>query len=101
MFDDFWKAYPRKDGKEAARKAFAKAVKTRADLETVLNALEWQRSCDQWAKDGGQFIPHASTYLNNRRFNDEPIRPALNRQESVEARNRAAVEAALAEGAHA
>lgn len=70
-FNEFWQAYPRKVGKGAAEKAWAKA---RPDLQAVLTALAWQTKQVDWTKDGGQFIPNPGTYLNQRRWEDE--RPA-------------------------
>jgi transcription elongation factor len=37
-----------------------------------MKALEWQRKCDQWTKDNGQFVPNPETWLNQGRWNDEP-----------------------------
>lgn len=67
-FTEFWQAYPRKVGKGAAEKAWAKA---NPDLQAVLTALAWQTKQDGWTKDGGAFIPHPGTYLNQRRWEDE------------------------------
>lgn len=67
-FAVFWKAYPRKESKSQARKAFAKAD---ARLDMLLQALEAQKQTEQWRRDGGQFIPYASTWLNQRRWEDE------------------------------
>lgn len=67
-FMEFWQAYPRKVGKGAAEKAWAKAS---PDLQAVLTALAWQTKQDGWTKDGGAFIPHPGTYLNQRRWEDE------------------------------
>lgn len=67
-FDQFWSLYPRRDGKHNAKKAWAKA---KPDLETVKVALAWQTLSYEWTKDNGQFVPHAATYLNQRRFEDE------------------------------
>ena len=69
-FDAFWSAYPRRVGKGAARKAFAKAI-TKVDLQTMLDALERRKSSNQWAKDGGEFVPHPSTWLNQERWEDD------------------------------
>lgn len=69
-FDVFWKAYPRKVGKETARKAFQKLDKD-VSLDTLLRAIEAQKNTQQWRKDNGQFIPHPATWLNNRRWEDE------------------------------
>lgn len=71
-FDRFWACYPNKTGKEAARKAWAK-IKPDAELtERMLAALEWQRQQPQWLQDGGKFIPHPTTWLNQGRWQDEP-----------------------------
>lgn len=67
-FDKFWAAYPRKVGKEAARKAFLKA---RVPVETLLDAIEQQKRSAQWTRDNGQFIPHPATWLNQGRWEDE------------------------------
>ena len=67
-FDTFWKAYPKKTGKEAARKSFARA---KADIGTMLSALEVQKQSEQWTKNNGQFIPNPTTWLNQGRWEDE------------------------------
>lgn len=72
-FDSFWKMYPRKTGKGSAWKAWEKA---KPEISTVEAALRWQIRSEQWTKDGGQFIPHPATWLNQRRWEDEP--PAIN-----------------------
>jgi uncharacterized protein YdaU (DUF1376 family) len=67
-FDIFWQEYPKKVGKEAARKSW---YKIRPNLQDVLKTLAWQKESKQWFEKGGQFIPNASTYLNQHRFLDE------------------------------
>ena len=69
-FEAFWRAYPRKEGKQVALKAFAKV---KVSIDVLLGAIEKQKKCDQWQKDNGQFIPHASTWLNQCRWEDECI----------------------------
>jgi hypothetical protein len=81
-FDAFWEAYPRKVGKEAARKAWPKAAD---NLPAIIEALSWQRVSESWTKDGGTFIPHPATYLNGHRWEDEkpaPYTPARTPQKS-------------------
>ena len=75
-FDRFWALYPRKVGKSAAEKAWAK-IKVTADLFDLMakSLAAWTVSTD-WTKDGGQFIPHASTWLNGKRWEDELPQPA-------------------------
>ena len=72
-FEEFWLAYPRKEGKQKARAAFEKVS---APLATLLAALEHQKRSPQWTKDGGQFIPHAATWLNGKRWEDQPMETA-------------------------
>lgn len=72
-FDAFWIQYPRKAGKEAARKAFAKALKmTTADR--IASGVEDLRI--QVAGKDQQFTPHPATWLNEGRWDDEASKPA-------------------------
>ena len=70
MFAAFWAAYPRKVAKQAAMKAFEKAMKL-TTLDILLDALDRHKQSAQWIKDGGNFIPHAATWLNQQRWEDE------------------------------
>ena len=66
-FDIFWKEYPRKAGdKEKAYSAFCKA---NVPLDVLLNAIKRQKSSSQWQKP--EFIPHPTTWLNGKRWEDE------------------------------
>lgn len=78
-FSMFWKAYPRKVGKGAAEKAWKRA-KINGHQSEVLAALDRQKRSSDWAKDGGQFIPHPTTWINQRRWEDgEPIAAEVKR----------------------
>jgi len=68
-FEEFWKAYPRKVGKDAARKAWKKR---RPALTTCLEAIKRQQASEQWQKNGGQFIPNPATWISQGRWEDEP-----------------------------
>ncbi len=70
-FDRFWQAYPRKTAKPQAAKAFARLRPDEPLLLRMLAALALQRQSAQWQRDEGQFIPHPSTWLNGRRWEDE------------------------------
>ena len=74
-FGRFWAAYPKKVGKQAARKAFLRAD---APLDTLLSALERQRGEPQWQRENGRYIPHPVTWLNQARWEDEPAAPVAN-----------------------
>lgn len=70
-FDSFWEAYPKKVGKDAARKSFDKRRVDDTLLASMVGAIEAQRASDLWVKDGGQFIPNPATWLNQGRWQDE------------------------------
>lgn len=67
-FDTFWAAYPRKVNKQGAMKAFEKVD---VDVEVLVHALDNHKKSAQWTKDGGAFIPHPTTWLNQRRWEEE------------------------------
>lgn len=65
----FWEAYPRKVGKGAAYRSWQKA-KGKPDKYTMAKIIAEHSKSDQWKKDGGQFIPHPATWINQRRWED-------------------------------
>lgn len=69
-FEEFWKAYPSKVGKDAARKAFEKRKPDAALLASMLSAIEAQKASPKWLKDKGEFIPNPATWLNQGRWQD-------------------------------
>lgn len=70
-FDEFWKHYPRKVNKQLALRAYQKLNPDEALHNTMLRAIAKQRKSEQWQRNGGEFIPHASTWINARRWEDE------------------------------
>lgn len=84
LFDRFWAAYPKKKGKEDARKAWKKLA---PDLETcrrMAAALESQKKSHDWVKESGRFVPYPATWLNGRRWEDEPDELPVNRETRLE-----------------
>lgn len=82
-FKEFWAAYPKKIGKDAALKAFMKR-KPSADLVSkMIAAIEWQKQTDQWTKDNGQYIPNPATWLNQGRWEDEPLTPTVSQNANI------------------
>ena len=69
-FESFWTAYPKKVGRGAAEKAWKRA-KVNGSLSILLNALDKQKITQQWTTEGGKFIPHPTTWLNEKRWLDE------------------------------
>lgn len=70
-FEKFWKEYPRKVGKGAARKSFLKLKPNNELLNKMLTALAKQKRTEQWTRDNGKYIPHPATWLNQERWDDE------------------------------
>lgn len=70
-FDVFWAAYPRKAGIDKAREAFKRRKPSDDMLRDMLKAIAAQKQSDQWQRDGGQYIPHPATWLNQGRWQDE------------------------------
>lgn len=74
LFTEFWNLYPRKVGKDAASRAFAKIKRPSETMGAIRSALAWQVESEQWTKNAGQYIPNPATYLNQGRWADEPPR---------------------------
>ena len=68
-FQKFWSAYPRKVGKDAARKAFAARNPDAFLIEAMLSAVRAQAASEQWT-ESPRFIPHPSTWLIQGRWQD-------------------------------
>jgi len=72
-FESWWTAYPKKTGKGAAAIAWKKIKPSEPVIGQMRDALAWQRNQPQWTKDAGAYIPNPATYLNQRRWEDEPF----------------------------
>lgn len=71
-FDQFYKDYPRKVGKQEALKAWrSQKILDQKELDRVMSGLRlWKEK--EWAGREQQFIPHPATWLRGRRWNDDP-----------------------------
>jgi hypothetical protein len=66
-FDRFWAQYPRKVGKQKAQKAWGRLTKKeKIAIFGVLGA-----HVSQWRGVRPEFVPHATSWLNGRRWEDE------------------------------
>ena len=75
-FDTFWAKYPKNGGsKKVARKAWTGAAAL-ADTGIILAGLDRYLRSKHWtmclAKGESNYIPHASTWLNQCRWENEP-----------------------------
>jgi len=68
-FELFWKAYPRHTAIGAARTAFDKAMKRG---ESAIRLTEAARRFANDPTRDDKYTPHASTWLNQCRYDDEP-----------------------------
>ena len=74
MFEDFWKLYPRKVDKGKALSKWisicGKPPKERPSWRDIKRALLIQMKSERWRDP--QYIPHPTTWLNQRRWMDDP-----------------------------
>ena len=82
MFNEFWSLYPRKIAKATARKAWSKL----SAEQQLMAAKAIDTHCQYWrAKETElDFIPHASTWLNQERWEDELVIEPKKTKESKE-----------------
>lgn len=72
-FDDFWLLYPRRVARKDAFKAWHRLTPAQ-QLQAMVAIVAWRK---EWAKREIEFVPHAATWLNGWRFDDElPVAPS-------------------------
>lgn len=70
-FDVFWEEYPRKVSKVVAERSFRRLAPSKKLMGEILADVRQRKEGDDWQKEGGRFVPHPATYLNQRRWEDE------------------------------
>lgn len=102
MFDRFYAAYPRHDSKQVSLRSFTKLMtecksddERNALLDKMLAAVDKSKTSDQWLKNGGQFIPMPSTWLNQKRWEDEGLVAAPTANQKKESQLASAFASAL------
>lgn len=99
-FDEFWKTYPRRVGKGAARKAWDKAIKNGADPEEVIWGARRYSTDPRRAAADIRYTAHPATWLNAERWTDEdapaPAPTADPRQQATNDRYERAMQRAIA-----
>lgn len=69
QFEKFWSAFPnKKSGKTKAKESFIRVLKKGVSLETILTSVELHKQSTDWASG---YIPHATTWLNQARYEAE------------------------------
>lgn len=72
-FEIFWTAYPRKDDRKAAIRAWNKLKPDKPLCRLMYAALKRHRHSEQWAEEGGRYIPLFSTWLNGRKWENQGV----------------------------
>lgn len=70
-FNIFWNEYPKRVGKEKAKKAFFKTCLDDVVFSEMLEALNKFKMTSDWKKEKGQYIPYPASWLNQKRWEDE------------------------------
>lgn len=70
-FAQFWSRYPKKVGKAAALKAWKRAKPDAALFTRIMDKIEQARSCEQWQRENGRFVPNPATWIGQGRWDDE------------------------------
>lgn len=69
-FDAFWKEYPRKVNKSKAREKWVALKLGEKEVAQVMSGLQSYKNIE-WRNTEDKFIPHAVTWLNQRRWEDK------------------------------
>lgn len=70
-FAAFWCEYPKKVGKQDAKKAWDKLAPSPELAREIISHVQTRRQSDeQWNRDNGRAIPHPATFLNGKRWED-------------------------------
>ncbi|GAC1626763.1 MAG: hypothetical protein NVS9B10_15020 [Nevskia sp.] len=70
-FDEFYKAYPKKQGPKKAREAWAKLKPNELLRASIARAVTAWSATSDWQKEGGKFVPMPATWINGGRWEDE------------------------------
>lgn len=71
LFEQFWEKYPNHKNKQAAKKKWDRLKPSTQLFKEIMDALSWMLKTFDWTKENGRFVPHASTWLNQKRWLDE------------------------------
>jgi hypothetical protein len=72
LFQRFWDKYPNHKGKQAAKKAWDKLHPSIQTCREMADALAWQATTWEWTHEDGRYVPMASTWLNQKRWLEDP-----------------------------
>lgn len=76
LFAQFWTAYPRKAARAKALQAFAALNPSPGTLKAMVAAISAQGLAERCSGPDARFVPHPATWLNGRRWEDQPEAPS-------------------------
>ena len=80
-FEQFWRLYPKKKSKRDAEKAW-KQIKPDSELVAkILEGVARAKTCPDWTKEEGRYIPYPATWLRAGGWEDE-LAPSIGREKS-------------------
>jgi alpha-beta hydrolase superfamily lysophospholipase len=71
-FNQFYQLYPKRVAKPAALKAWRSQKVKQEEVQAILKDVAAKKNSADWKKEEGKFVPMPSTYLNQRRWEDQP-----------------------------
>jgi hypothetical protein len=72
-FAVFWQAYPKRVGRAAAERIWMRLKVPEELFNRMLVAIDRAKFSEQWSMENGRFIPNPATWLNQGRWDDEPM----------------------------
>jgi hypothetical protein len=79
MFNEFWSRYPKKVDRGKCQTIWERICRKKSSERptwgTIIDALEAQKKSERWSDP--KFIPHPSTWLNQKRWLDDPAEMKL------------------------
>lgn len=70
-FEQIWKLYPHKEGKQKALQAYIKARKNGTDKDVIENGVKAYKAYVEAEKTEKRYIKHGSTWFNQQCWNDD------------------------------
>lgn len=87
QFEIFWKLYPRKTAKYLAKKIWLKVIAEEGLFQRIMDSLDIHKIGKSWNEKQGIYIPHAATWINQKRWEDhEPVKLSPENEKKLERR---------------
>ena len=69
-FEDFWASYPRRQKRDKALREWEELNPNAKLVRTILDAIARQKTCAEWQREGGRFVPVPAKWIHDRRWED-------------------------------